>query len=149
MMDRRSFNRLALGAPLLGSGILAAGSASAQSVDLASLMAPGPLPDKTLGDPQAPVTVVEYASLTCGHCASFHTRTYPALKERYVEAGQVFFVMRDFPLDAVAAAAAMLARCMPDDSYFTFIDLLFQQQRNWAFTDKPVDARTRWPNRAE
>lgn len=105
-----------------------------------ALMQPGPLAEMTLGDPAAPVTLVEYASATCGHCATFHLNTYPALKEKYIETGKVFFVFREFPLDPLAAAAFMLARCVPEEAYFDFIDLLFEKQRDWAFSDKPVDA---------
>lgn len=114
--------------------------ALAQSVSTEKLLEPGPLAEMTVGDPGAPVTVVEYASATCGHCANFHKRTLPALKEKYVETGKVYFVFREFPLDALAAAAFMLARCVPEDAYFDFVDLLFEKQRDWAYTDKPVDA---------
>lgn len=129
---------------------LAAASASAAlgiwpafaqtTVAVDKLMQPGPLPEQALGDPNAPVIVVEYASATCGYCASFHKNTYPGLKEQYIDTGKVYFVFREFPLDALAAAAFMLARCVPEGTYFDFVDLLFEKQRDWAFTDKPVDA---------
>jgi protein-disulfide isomerase len=122
------------------AGLVAAGTALpalpafAQSVDAAKLLEPGVLPDKVLGDENAPVAVVEYASMTCGHCANFHKEAYPHLKSEYIETGKVRFIFREFPLDPVAAAAFMLARCAPEEKYFDIVDLMFEQQRSWAFT---------------
>jgi protein-disulfide isomerase len=110
------------------------GAASAQTVDLAELMKPGPLGDKSLGNEKAPVTVIEYASMTCSHCANFHATVYPVMKSKYIDTGKVRFIFREFPLDAIATAAFMLARCAPGDKYFPMIDVLFEQQKNWAFT---------------
>jgi protein-disulfide isomerase len=101
------------------------------SVD--ELMKPGPLPDLVYGDANAPVTVVEYASMTCGHCAAFHNKVFPALKEKYVDTGKVRFIMREFPLDDRAAAASMLARCAGDGKSLPFIGVLFAKQDDWAF----------------
>ncbi|MEM9632291.1 MAG: thioredoxin domain-containing protein [Pseudomonadota bacterium] len=114
--------------------------AFAQSVDQEELLKPGPLGDKFLGDENAPVTIVEYASMTCGHCANFHKSTWPDLKKDYVDTGKVRFIFREFPLDPVAAAAFMLARCAPADKYFEIVDIMFEQQRNWAFTDNPYQS---------
>ncbi|WP_352940119.1 DsbA family protein [Roseibium sp. SCP14] len=114
--------------------------AFAQSVDQEELLKPGPLGDKILGDENAPVTIVEYASMTCGHCANFHKSTWPDLKKDYVDTGKVRFIFREFPLDPVAAAAFMLARCAPADKYFEIVDIMFEQQRNWAFTDNPYQS---------
>lgn len=108
------------------------------TVDLAELLAPGALPEETVGDENAPVTIVEYASMTCGHCADFHLETWPVIKEKYVDSGQVRLVFREFPFDPRAAAAFMLARCAPNDGYFPMITVLFQQQSNWA---RAQDAR--------
>ncbi|MES0880117.1 DsbA family protein [Roseibium sp. SCPC14] len=104
------------------------------------MLKPGPLGDKILGDENAPVTIVEYASMTCGHCANFHKSTWPDLKKDYVDTGKVRFIFREFPLDPVAAAAFMLARCAPADKYFEIVDIMFEQQRNWAFTDNPYQS---------
>lgn len=101
-------------------------------VDMDALLEPGPLPEMTKGDPDAPVTIVEYASMTCGHCANFHNDTWPVIEEKYVDTGQARLVMREFPFDPRAAAAFMLARCAPNDGYFPMIDVLFEQQGNWA-----------------
>lgn len=105
--------------------------ASSGSVDMAKLLESGALPEKVLGEDGAPVTVVEYASMTCGHCASFHSNTFPEIKTKYIETGKVRFILREFPFDPRAAAAFMLARCS-GDRYFAMIDVMFQQQDNWA-----------------
>lgn len=112
----------------------------AQTVDMAKLLEAGPLGEEALGSPDAPVTIVEYASLTCGHCAAFHTQTFPALKEKYIDTGKVRFIMREFPLDPLAAAAFMLSRCAGDGKYFGMVDLFFEKQADWTRTDDPVAA---------
>ena len=93
------------------------------------------LTENALGNPDAPVTIIEYASLTCPHCAAFHKDVLPGLKERYIAPGKVRLVFRDFPLDERALAAAQLAHCGGPDRYFGFIDVLFQTQSNWARAD--------------
>jgi protein-disulfide isomerase len=112
----------------------------AQTVDMAKLLEAGPLGEEALGSADAPVTIVEYASLTCGHCAAFHTQTFPALKEKYIDTGKVRFIMREFPLDPLAAAAFMLSRCAGDGKYFGMVDLFFEKQADWTRTDDPVAA---------
>ncbi|MEM9206974.1 MAG: DsbA family protein [Pseudomonadota bacterium] len=138
MLDRRTFN--VAGFAALSSLPFTAHAAFAQDFDMAKLLELGPLPEKSLGDPAAPVTMIEYASATCGFCARFHKQTFPALKERYIETGKVHFISREFPLDALAAAAFMLARCVPDDKYFDFLDIVYETQTTWSRSDKPVDA---------
>jgi protein-disulfide isomerase len=109
----------------------AAAPPSAGSVDMAKLLAPGPLPDKVLGKPDAPVTIVEYASMTCPHCAHFHATTLPELKTKYIDTGKARLIFREFPFDPRAEAGFMLARCS-NDNYFPMIDVLFKQQSSWA-----------------
>ena len=104
------------------------------------LMEAGPLGEMALGDPEAPTTIIEYASMTCSHCAAFHANTYPALKEKYIDTGKVYFILREYPLDALATAAFMLARCGPQDRYFPLVNLMFDRQGEWAFTDNPKQA---------
>jgi protein-disulfide isomerase len=104
------------------------------------LLVAGPLGERAIGDPAAKVTVIEYASMTCSHCAEFHETTFKPFKEKYVDTGKVRFIFREFPLDALATSAFMLARCVPEDRYFPVVDILFRQQRNWAFTDNPATA---------
>jgi protein-disulfide isomerase len=107
-------------------------NARAQSrVSDADLAQPSPLGDVVMGSPDAPVTIVEYASMTCPHCAQFQAKTFPKLKERYIDTGKVRYIFREFPLDPLAAGAFMLARCADKDKYFSIIDLFFGTQRDW------------------
>lgn len=108
------------------------GPAWAQSVDEDKLLKPGPLGEMVLGDEKAPVTIIEYASATCPHCANFHKGTFKVLKGKYIDTGKVRFVFREFPFDNPSLAAFMMARCAPKDKYFPMIDILFEQQRKWA-----------------
>lgn len=102
------------------------------------ILVAGPLGEQSLGDPSAPVTVIEYASMTCSHCATFHEETFTPFKEKYVDTGKVHFIFREYPLDALASSAFVLARCLPEERYFAFVDLLFHQQAVWAFSQNPA-----------
>lgn len=126
------------GAFALAGPQIVAGPAFAQNA--ADLAKAGPLGDVVVGSDDAKVTVIEYASLTCSHCANFHANTWPKLKEKYVDTGKVRFILREFPLDPLAMAGFMLARCNGNERFYPISDLLMEQQRNWAFTEKPVDA---------
>jgi protein-disulfide isomerase len=108
------------------------------SVDVEALMAPGSLPDRWVGVDDAPVTIVEYASMTCPHCAAFHGGTYQTLKEKHIDTGAARLIFREFPLDDLALFASMLMRCAPEDKFFDMLDVLFEQQRNWATADDQV-----------
>ncbi|MDP9196048.1 MAG: DsbA family protein [Pseudomonadota bacterium] len=96
--------------------------------------------DRVLGNPDAPVTIIEYASLTCSHCAAFHRDVLPRLKNEYIATGKVRFVFRDFPFDQYALNAAILARCADQTRYFGLLDLLFRNQEKWAMADDPLKA---------
>ena len=98
--------------------------------------------EQALGDPDAPVTIIEYASLTCPHCADFHTDVLPELKDKYIATGKVRLVYRDFPLDQRALSAAVLAHCAGPDRYFGFLDVLFETQESWARADDHIAALT-------
>jgi protein-disulfide isomerase len=87
--------------------------------------------DMVLGDKNAPIELIEYASLTCNHCATFHTQILPRIKEKYVDTGKVKIVMRSFLLNGVDAQASVLTRCVPESRYFTFMDALFTRQTSW------------------
>jgi len=105
------------------------GAALAQGAGAALVAKPGSLPDMALGDAKAPVTVVEYASMTCPHCAAFEQNVFPMLKSQYIDSGKVRFVFREFPLEIKAAAASMLARCIAGDDagkYFDAVGQLFK-----------------------
>jgi protein-disulfide isomerase len=104
--------------------------------------APAEPAELALGDPNAPVTIIEYASLTCPHCAEFHNEVLPGLKERYIVPGKVRLVFRDFPLDERALAGSALAHCAGPDRYFGFLDVLFETQASWARADDFIGALT-------
>lgn len=108
-------------------------SAPAQAV--ASVAAANPLPEMSLGKADAPVTIVEYSSLTCPHCAHFHRDVFPELKSEYIDTGKVRYVEREFPLNDAAFGASVLARCVDPSRFFAFTDLLFSRQEQWAFKD--------------
>lgn len=102
------------------------------SVDAAKVAEPGKLKEMVYGKEDAPVTIVEYASLTCPHCADFTLNTFPKIKEKYIDTGKVRLIFREFPFDPRATAAFMLARCAPEDRYFPMVNVFFQQLQQWA-----------------
>lgn len=120
----------------LGLGGPVSGGARAATVE--EMLATG-----SLGNDKASVTMIEYASLTCPHCAAFENDTFPGFKAKYVDTGKVHYVYRDFPLDQLAVHAAMMARCADPDQYFGFIQVLFKQQDNWAAAQDPMAALAR------
>jgi protein-disulfide isomerase len=87
--------------------------------------------DRTIGSPKAPVMIVEYAAPTCPHCAYFDMNVFPELKQKLIDTGKVFYVFRVYPLSQYDIAAESIARCLPEDNYFQFIDLLFRNQSKW------------------
>lgn len=109
------------------------------TVDMAKLIEPGVLPEQFLGKADAKVTMVEYASMTCPHCAHFHATTLPELKKKYIDTGKVRLILREFPFDPRAEAGFMLARCS-GDNYFAMVDVLFKQQMQWAGVENSKDA---------
>ncbi|MEQ8509365.1 MAG: DsbA family protein [Rhodospirillaceae bacterium] len=109
----------------------------------AAMPASGPVYREMIyGDPAAPVTIVEYASLTCSHCATFHTTVLPELKKNYIDTGKVRLVFRDFPLDGLAMAGAMLARCAEGDRGQALINVMFRQQGTWVTSQRPIEPLT-------
>lgn len=113
--------------------------ADATKIPVGELMSKEALPDIVQGSADAPVTMIEYASMTCTHCAHFHETVYPFLKKNYIDTGKVKFILREFPLDPLATAAFMLARCAGPERRTPVVDMLFDQQKNWAFVDKPLE----------
>jgi protein-disulfide isomerase len=133
---------IALATAVLGASALPPfpSAALADTFPAAEMMKPEGLPDMVMGDDKAPVTIVEYASMTCPHCAYFQETTFPELKKRYIDTGKVRYILREFPLDNLAAAAFVLARCAAKDDkskYYSMVDTLFRQQRTWA-VEKPI-----------
>jgi protein-disulfide isomerase len=139
MITRRQTLQL-LGTAAAAAVLATSLPALAQNVAVQDLAQPGPLGDVALGPADAKVTIIEYASMTCSHCAHFHETTWPELKKRYIDTGKIRFILREFPLDPLATAGFMLARCDGNDKFFPITDMLFEQQKNWAFVDKPLDA---------
>src|ERR1700754_3889196 len=106
--------------------------AMAQSA--ADVAKPVSLPDMALGPANAPVTITEFASMTCPHCAAFNAEVFPKIKSTYIDTGKIRYIFREFPLDIKAAAGSMLARCIAKDDatkYFAVVDMLFRQQNDW------------------
>ena len=108
---------------------------------LEELMAPGPLEEIIVGNKDAKITIIEYASMTCPHCATFHTAVFPKLKEKYIDSGKVRLIFREYPLDPVAIAASMLARCVKGEGPAGFISDLFKRQATWAQGAARADIR--------
>jgi protein-disulfide isomerase len=111
--------------------------AVAQTTDKASLLNVQPS-DHVLGDPKAPVTVIEYASFTCPHCAHFAVTVLPEVKKKWIDTGKVKLIYRDFPLDQTALKAAQLAECSGKDKYFGVVDMIFGTQQKWATASDPI-----------
>ena len=107
-------------------------------VPVAELLKPGPLEEMSIGDPNAPNVVVEYASMSCPHCAEFHAKLLPEIKSKYVDTGKARFIFREFPLDKPAAFAFMVARCSGKDGYFQMVDALFKTLESWAIEGDPL-----------
>jgi protein-disulfide isomerase len=132
MITRREF--VISNAAVLALGTLGVlGPAWAQTFSVLELEAKGPLDDIPLGSASAPVTIIEYASMTCPHCAAFSNGVFPKLKEKYIDTGKVRFIMRLFPTPPIdlSRAAYMLARCGGPDKFYPLIETLFQQQEKW------------------
>ncbi len=134
MLRNRPFALLASGAVLIA--FLAFHLTSiASAEDAQQPAAESPLPEIALGKADAPVTIVEYSSLSCPHCAAFHKEVFPELESQYIDTGKVRYVMREFPLNEAALAGAVVARCLDPSRYFAFTGLLFSKQNDWAFKE--------------
>lgn len=134
---RRKFNAGLIAVAAVFSSI-GQRAAMAQDVDAAELAKPVPLGDMVLGSANAPVTMIEYASLSCGHCAAFHTDTYPVIKAEYIDTGKVRFIFREYPLDLQGAAASLVARCIGNgdpQKYHDAASKLFATQDQWVRSD--------------
>jgi protein-disulfide isomerase len=135
-ISRREFVA-ASGAVLTTAALMGSTSLAFADPTVEELMRPGPLPDLVEGKADAPVTIIEYASLTCPHCAAFDAETLPQLKKEWIDSGKAKLVFRDFPLDGLALKGAKLARCAPPERFYGFIDVLFRQQDVWARAGDP------------
>jgi len=136
IITRRAFNTML---SLTGLAALAGLSplriiSEAMAQSAADVAKPVSLPDMALGPKDAPVTITEYASMTCPHCAAFNEQVFPKIKSEYIDTGKVRYIFREFPLDIKAAAGSMLSRCIAKDDapkYFAVTDMLFRQQNDW------------------
>lgn len=120
---------------LAPAAALLTGPVFAQALDVEHAMT-----ERVLGDENAAITVIEYTSLTCPHCARFHAEVLPSLKAEFVDTGVAKFISRDFPLDGIGLRAAMLARCVDHSQYFGMLDALFAEQHGWARSSDPIGA---------
>ena len=117
---------------LAGAFLMMVGRASAQQAQAVEWK------EHVMGDENAPVTMIEYASLTCPHCASFHNEVLPEIKEKLIDTGKLKLIYRDYPLDGVALRAAAIAQCAGEDRYFGVLGMLFKSQMTWARSQDPV-----------
>lgn len=117
-----------LGGLPFGNAVLGTKPARA---NLSTLMQAGPLGEHIKGDPDAPITIIKYASMTCPHCRAWHKNSLPAIKAKYIDPGVAKLYFREFPFDPAAAAAFMLAHCAGEENYFTMIDMLYEKQATW------------------
>lgn len=107
-----------------------------------ALLAPRPS-DRVLGNPKAPITIIEYASMSCPHCAHFDLDVLPTIKKKWIDTGKAKLILRDFPLDEPALKGAMLARCAPPDRFYPFVNALFADQPQWVLASDPEKALVR------
>lgn len=130
---------------LIGAGVAAAGTALVGSTSpYAWAQDDSPTEfDYVLGADDAPVTVIEYASFTCPHCAAFHADTLPQLKTNYIDTGQVRMVFRHFPLNGLDLQAGMMATCLGEDLYLRIADILFSTQQDWVGSNDQLGALSR------
>jgi protein-disulfide isomerase len=139
-LRRLAFAAVLSAAALAAHGALAAAAAPEpdRTVDMATVLKPGTLPELSIGD-AAGLPMIEYGSLTCPHCAAFSREVLPELKKDYIDTGKVRYIFREFPRNPLDVAAFVLARCVGDDKALAAIELLFSEQDKWAFVDKPLE----------
>lgn len=135
MLRNRFFAVLASGAMLLAFLAVSPLSIANAEDAKAPAAAESPLPDMAIGKADAPVTIIEYSSLSCPHCAAFHKEVFPELQTQYIDTGKVRYVVREFPLNESALAGAVVARCLPADRYLAFVSMLFAKQSDWAYKE--------------
>ncbi|MBC10700.1 MAG: disulfide bond formation protein DsbA [Rickettsiales bacterium] len=95
------------------------------------------LQEKKMGEASAKIEMLEFASLTCGHCAKFHNEVFPKIKKEYIDTGKILFTYKDFPLDKFALKASVIARCSGNDKFFSFLKVLYNKQKDWTRTQDP------------
>jgi protein-disulfide isomerase len=106
----------------------------------AELLQPGPLGEREYGNPNAPVTIIEYASLTCPHCRNYHAKVFPKVKRAYIDTGKVRYIIREFPIGHTAGKAAIITRCVPKDKYLPLVTAFLARQPEWVSQEVRPDA---------
>lgn len=104
------------------------------------VLQPGPLGEREYGNPNAPVTIVEYASLTCPHCRNYHANVFPRVKREYIDTGKVRYIIREFPIGRTAGTAAIVTRCAPKSKYLSLTEAFLARQREWVSQEVREDA---------
>jgi protein-disulfide isomerase len=128
----------------LASGALLAAPPGLRLVSVARAQEPTIYDDdRILGSPDAPITIIEYSSLTCPHCANFHKNTLPQVKKEWIETGRARLVYRHFPLDNLGLRAALVSNCLEGNLHFVFLDALFKGQEKWARSQDPIGSLAR------
>jgi protein-disulfide isomerase len=134
---------LALGLSGCGGTVGAGPDATAQKLDVPSkedLLAPGPLGDRVIGRPNAPITMIEYASLTCPHCRDYHAKVFPRVKREYIDTGKVRYIIREFPIGRTAGTAAIITRCSPEQKNLSMTETFLARQPEWVSQEVRPDA---------
>lgn len=111
---------------------------SLEPINVSDTSAENPLGEVVLGREDAPVTMIEYASLTCSHCGAFHNEKLPILKEEYIDTGKVKIFFRPFPFDGLATAGAMLVYCVAPEQRMNFLSILYKRQSAWLMSEQPL-----------
>lgn len=141
--------RIATGVALIAAGLAlaACGGVGAQTdagdpkaATADDVLLAGPLGDRVMGKPNAPVTVIEYASLTCPHCANFQRNVFPRVKKEFIDTGKVRFIVREFPIGHTSGTAAIINRCAPEDKYFALFNAFLTRQPEWVSLEIRPDA---------
>lgn len=126
--------------PFSDPSVATSGRQVIQNPTIADIMAPSPLPEMSWGRPDAPVTIVQYASLTCPHCRNFHLTVYPELKRRFIDTGRVRYILREFPIGKTSGNATIALRCAPPDKYLELYGKFMEQQASWVSLEVRLDA---------
>jgi len=130
---------IAVGLGLSGCGG-AAGTADVEIPLKEQVLEPGPLGEHEYGNPNAPVTIIEYASLTCPHCRNYHAKVFPKVKRAYIDTGKVRYIIREFPIGRTAGTAAIIAKCVPESKYLSLMETFLRRQSEWVSQEVRPDA---------
>jgi protein-disulfide isomerase len=141
-MDLRRAVALAVIATVLGLSSCGGATTTAQrEIPLEDqILEPGPLGEREYGNPNAPVTIIEYLSLTCPHCRNYHANVFPKVKRNYLDTGKVRYIIREFPIGRTAGTAAIATRCVPKSKHLDMTEAFLRRQREWVSQEVRKDA---------